>query len=119
VARVLVRVFFVHRKGHEVRAIGAEIGAKFLEVASRSHSVIPLQRGIQAEKPRLFGILLLERTSHDPHNRAYATNRLSARGHSHFDYAKAAQFHRRDLLDHIGCDRARAVSLTPPRGDAA
>jgi hypothetical protein len=54
VARVLVRVLFVRRKGQEVRAIGAEIGAKFLELASRSHSVIPLQRRIQAEKPRAF-----------------------------------------------------------------
>jgi hypothetical protein len=31
----------------------------------------------------------------------------------------AAQLHRRDLFDHIGSARARAVSLTPPRGDAA
>jgi hypothetical protein len=69
--------------------------------------------------PGLLGILLLERTGHDPHNRAYATNRLLARGHSYFDYAPAAQLHRRDLLDHIGRARARAVSLTPPCGEAA
>ena len=42
--------------------------------------------------PAPFGILLLDRTGHDPHYRAYATNRLSARGHSHFDYARLLNY---------------------------
>jgi hypothetical protein len=54
VARVLIRVLFARRKDWEVRVIGADTGAKFLELASRCHSVIPSQRGIQAEKPRAF-----------------------------------------------------------------
>ena len=58
-ARVLVRVLFARRKGHEVRAIGVESGAEFLELASRSHSVIQSQCRIEAEKPSFFSFFSL------------------------------------------------------------
>ena len=53
-ARTLIHDLFACRKGQEVRAIGASTGAKLWELASRAYSTIPLQSGMQVEKPWAF-----------------------------------------------------------------